>query len=145
MVKKWPIFQQKLKVLKEMSIISWCVFMNSRASFTLFYSKHGSKNQLLFEQWNDLKSGENGFFHIKGYSKGKLRKNGSQFEKFKVSNFQKVTKMAFLIKNNWPRVITLLRLTLPFRTRFEITHFCGILGIFLFLSCHGLRCQDPSG
>ena len=78
-------------------------------------------------------------------SKATVRENGKivahfSIEEFKVSNFQKVTKMAFLIKNNWPLVITLLRLRLPFRTRFEITNFCAILGIFLFLSCHGLRC-----
>ena len=83
-------------------------------------------------------------------SKATVRENGKivphfSIVKFKVSNFQKLTKMAFLIKNNWPRVITLLRLRLPFRNRFEITCFCGILGIFLLLSCYGLRCQDTSG
>ena len=56
-------------------------------------------------------------------SKATVRENGKiaahfSIEEFKVSNFQKVTKMAFLIKNNWARVITLLRLRLPFRTRF---------------------------
>ena len=60
-------------------------------------------------------------------SKATVRENGKivahfSIEEFKVSNFQKVTKMAFLIKNNWARVITLLGLRLPFRTRFEITH-----------------------
>ena len=85
-------------------------------------------------------------------SKATVKENGKivahfSIEKFEVSSFQKLTKMAFLINNNWPRVITLLRLRLPFRTRFQITHFsfCGILGIFLFLPCHGLRCQDTSG
>ena len=83
-------------------------------------------------------------------SNATVRENGKiaahfSIEKFKVSSFQKLTKMAFLLKNNWPRVINLLRLRLPFRNRFEITYFCGILGIFLFLSCHGLRCQDTSG
>ena len=54
-------------------------------------------------------------------SKATVRENGKivahfSIEEFKVSNFRKVTKMAFLIKKNWPRVITLLRLRFPFRT-----------------------------
>ena len=50
MLEAQPIFQQKFKVLKEMSIISWCVFLKSRTNFSLFYPKHSLKNQLLYEQ-----------------------------------------------------------------------------------------------
>ena len=129
-----------------MSIISWCVFLKSRTSFSLFYPKHSLTNSYYSNNERISKVAQMAFLT----SKATVRENGKivphfSIEKFKVSSFQKLTKMAFLIKNNWPRVITLLRLRMPFRTRFQITHFCEILGIFLFLSCHGLRCQDTSG